>query len=71
MDKPQDKKSADLQGEGNYEAAKEYREDAEKFVEENRDTIEASAREAARALDGPEGKALREAEAKGREPSRD
>jgi hypothetical protein len=48
-----------IQGEGNYEAAKRFREAEEKFVKTA--DVEKKAREAADALDGPEGEELERA----------
>lgn len=70
-DTPRKPASDKVQGEGNYEAARQYREDAEEFVEENRDRIEDKAREAAKALDGAEGEALKKAEQEARKHARD
>lgn len=70
-DTPRKPASDKVQGEGNYEAARQYREDVEEFVEENRDQIESKAREAAEALDGSESEALKKAEQEGRKPARD
>jgi len=56
-----------IQGEGNYEAARRYREEQEKFAKSGK--VEEKAHEAEEALDGPEGEELeraREETAKGR-----
>ncbi|KYF54067.1 hypothetical protein BE08_45805 [Sorangium cellulosum] len=55
--KPQ---SPDLEGEGNHTADRRYREGVERSVKGGK--IEENAEEAARALDGPEGDELREAQ---------
>ena len=47
----------ELQGEGNYKAAAEYR-NAQKSFAADKDKVEAKAREAAEALDGQEGEEL-------------
>lgn len=55
-----------IQGEGNYEAAKEFQESQHEFAKSGR--VEEKAREAAEAIDGEEGAELekaREAAAKG------
>ena len=52
--------SADIEGEGNRTADQRYREGVEKSVKAGK--IKEHAEEAARALDGPEGDELREAE---------
>ena len=51
-----------LEGEGSYTAARRYREGVAKTVKEG--GVAAAAERAAEALDGPEGKSLREAEEK-------
>jgi hypothetical protein len=56
-----------IQGEGNYEAARRYREEQEKFAKSGK--VEEKAHEAEEALEGPEGEELeraREESAKGR-----
>lgn len=58
-----------IQGEGDYEAARRFRESEEKFVREA--PVEQKAREAEEALDGPEGEDLeraRQETAKGAHP---
>jgi hypothetical protein len=49
----------DIQGEGNYDAARRFREAEEKFVKTA--DIEGKAKEAEEALDGPEGEELERA----------
>jgi hypothetical protein len=56
----------DLQGEGNYDAARRYDEKLGKFVTEKKSEIPGLAKDAERALDGPEGDALRKAEEAGK-----
>lgn len=81
--KPGDKKDPDLkvpdpkipnskiQGEGDYEAARRYRSDVEKFVaDEGQVGIRKKAVDAEKAIDGGEGEDLRRAEAKGQAPAR-
>lgn len=58
-------KPEDMQGEGNYDAARQFDAEQTEFAE-NPDKVEQKAREAADALDGPEGEELRDAEAKAR-----
>jgi hypothetical protein len=56
-----------IQGEGNYDAARRYRAEQEKFAKSGK--VEKKAHEAEEALDGPEGAELEEARketAKGR-----
>jgi hypothetical protein len=61
-----------IQGEGNYEATRKFDKDERAFVKKGH--IEEKAREAERALDGPEGEALerarRETAAKGADQPR-
>ncbi|WP_437998263.1 hypothetical protein WMF26_48450 [Sorangium sp. So ce185] len=52
--------SADIEGEGNHTADRRYREGVQRSVKDGK--IEQHAEEAAEALDGPEGDALREAQ---------
>jgi hypothetical protein len=49
----------DLQGEGNYDAARRYDEEQEKFAKSGK--VEQKAKEAEEALDGPEGEELERA----------
>jgi len=61
------------EGEGNRTAARAYDRDQKRFAEEGK--VEEAARDAARAVDGPEGEKLRKAEeagkshAKGEDPA--
>lgn len=57
-------KSGGMEGEGSYEGTRRYDSGVEKFVSEGR--TESLADEARRALNGQEGKALRDAEAAAR-----
>lgn len=59
-----------VQGEGDYEAAAAYEKSVKTFVETKRDDVAELAREAAEALDGPEGDALRAAEETGKAHSK-
>ena len=52
------------EGEGNRTAAREYNRATEKFAASGK--VDAKAREAAKAVDGPEGDALRRAEQAGK-----
>ncbi|WP_437937490.1 hypothetical protein [Sorangium sp. So ce341] len=52
--------SAEVEGEGNHTADRRYREGVQRSVKGGK--IEQHAEEAAEALDGPEGDALREAQ---------
>ncbi|WP_437608695.1 hypothetical protein WMF20_48130 [Sorangium sp. So ce834] len=56
----QQTQSADIEGEGNHTADRRYREGVQRSVKGGK--IEQHAEEAAEALDGPEGDALREAQ---------
>jgi len=55
----------DLQGEGNYDAARDYDEKVAAHAK-NLKKVEAEAKDAAKALDGPEREELEKAEAEGR-----
>lgn len=55
------------QGEGDREAAHSYEAKLKEFIREGR--VEPAARDAARAVDGPEAADLRAAEAKGKAPA--
>ena len=52
-----------IQGEGNYDASRKFDADEQAFIEKNRAAIPGLAKDAADALDGPEGDELRKAEA--------
>ncbi len=60
------RKTKDVIGEGNYTAAREFRKDEEAFVRANRSRIPEMGKEAERALEGPEGDDLRQAEEEAR-----
>lgn len=53
-----------IEGEGNYTAARKYDEAQEKFARSGK--VEKAARDAERALDGPEAGALKRAEQEGK-----
>lgn len=59
-----------VQGEGNYEAARDYDARVGKFVEKNKAKIPDYAKDAEKALAGSEGKSLRKAEEKGKSKAR-
>lgn len=67
-----DKKKAQdkVHGEGNYAAARDYDNRVEKFVSEKKSEIPKYAKDAEKALDGPEGDKLRAAEEKGKAKAR-
>lgn len=65
------RKKKQVMGEGDYEASRAFLKDQADFVRQNKAGIPAMGREAEAALEGPEGDALREAEAAGQARSRD
>jgi hypothetical protein len=65
------RKKKQVVGEGDYAASKSFLKDQASFVEKNKAKIPAMGQEAEKALDGPEGDALREAEATALARSRD
>lgn len=58
-----------LQGEGNYDAAREYDKGAHEHARD-KDAVQRQAKDARKAVEGQEGKDLEKAEAKGRKPAR-
>ena len=64
-------KKKQVVGEGDYAASKSFLKDQSGFVEKNKAKIPAMGHEAEKALDGPEGDSLREAEASAAARSRD
>ncbi|HEY4123189.1 MAG TPA: hypothetical protein VGM36_01165 [Rhizomicrobium sp.] len=60
------RRSKDVIGEGNYTASREFRKDQTDFVQRNKSRISKLGKQAERALDGPEGDELRQAEEEGR-----
>ncbi len=65
------RKKKQIVGEGDYEASRAFLKDQAGFVRKNKASIPDLGRQAEAALDGPEGDALREAEAAGQARSRD
>ncbi len=65
------KKAQQIVGEGDYAATRAFDADQAAFVKRNRGAIPEMGRQAEAALDGPEGKNLREAEAEALARSRD
>jgi len=65
------KKKKQVVGEGDYAASKSFDKDQSSFVAKNKADIPAMGLAAEKALDGPEGDALREAEASAAGRSRD
>jgi hypothetical protein len=53
---------SEVQGEGDYKAARHYDEKLKKFVDEKRSEIPGMAKDAEKAVEGPEGPELRKAE---------
>ncbi len=64
-------KKKQIVGEGDYAASKRFLKDEASFVKKNKAKIPAMGQAAEKALEGPEGDALREAEAAGLARSRD
>src|ERR1700744_5170650 len=65
------RKKKQVVGEGDYAATRKFDKDQAGFVEKNKAKIPAMGQEAEKALDGPEGDDLREAEATALARSRD
>lgn len=59
-----------VQGEGNYDAARDYRRDTEAFIAKKGKDIPKLAKEAERALEGSEGESLKKAEEIGKSKAR-
>jgi DNA anti-recombination protein RmuC len=64
--KSSSRRSKEVLGEGNYTAAREFRENQTNFVQRNKSRISKLGKQAEQALDGPEGDELRKAEEEGR-----
>ena len=69
--KPAAKKKKQIVGEGDYAASRAFLKDQSGFVEKNKAAIPAMGKAAEKALEGPEGDALRDAEATAAARSRD
>jgi hypothetical protein len=69
--KPTAKKKKQTVGEGDYAASRAFLKDQSGFVEKNKTAIPAMGKAAEKALEGPEGASLREAEATAAARSRD
>jgi hypothetical protein len=65
------KKKQPIVGEGDYAASRAFLKDQAGFVEKNKAAIPAMGKEAEKALEGPEGDSLRDAEATAAARSRD
>jgi len=63
-------RSSKLEGEGSYTATRNYDRAQETFIAKNRGKIGKLAKDAEKALEGPEGKSLRAAEKAGRAKAR-
>ena len=68
---PAPKKKKQIVGEGDYAASRAFLKDQSGFVEKNKAAIPAMGKAAEKALEGPEGASLREAEATDAARSRD
>ena len=64
-------KKKQIVGEGDYQASRSFLTDQSDFVKKNKASIPAMGKDAEKALEGPEGDALREAEASAAGRSRD
>lgn len=69
--KPTAKKKKQIVGEGDYAASRAFLKDQSGFVEKNKAAIPAMGKAAEKALEGPEGDSLRDAEATAAARSRD
>jgi hypothetical protein len=59
-----------VQGEGDYRSARTYKRDIEKFINDKSGQIDQMAKDAEKAIDGPERKELEKAEQKGKSKAR-
>ena len=59
-----------VQGEGDYKAARDYKRDIDSFLKNKGGDIPNLARDAEKAIDGPEGVELAKAEQKGKSKAR-
>jgi hypothetical protein len=64
-------KKKQIVGEGDYQASRTFLKDQSDFVKKNKSSIPAMGKDAGRALEGPEGDTLRQAEAEAASHSRD
>ena len=62
MSEEKSKRDSDVKGEGNYTATRNFDRAQEKFVQTHKKSIPEMGEKAKEALDGPEGKELRDAE---------
>jgi hypothetical protein len=66
-DKPKDE---NVQGEGDYKSARVYKRDVQDFIQKKDADIPKMAKDAEKAVDGPEGADLKKAEEKGKSKAR-
>ena len=59
-----------VQGEGDYKSARVYKKDIEGFIQKKDSEIPNMAKDAEKAIDGPEGAELEKAEEKGKSKAR-
>jgi hypothetical protein len=64
------KSDSGVQGEGDYRSARAYQRDIKDFMKSKSGEISHMARDAEKALEGPEGKELKKAEQKGKSKAR-
>ena len=67
---PAKRRSGALEGEGSYTATRNFDKAQQSFVKQNRGKIAKLGKEAEAALEGPEGKSLRDAEKKAKAKAR-
>jgi len=63
-------KDENVQGEGDYKSARVYKRDVEGFIQKKNAEIPKMAKDAEKAVDGPEGAELKRAEEKGKSKAR-
>jgi len=64
------KNDSNVQGEGDYRSARVYQRDIKDFMKKKSGEIDDLAKDAEKALEGPEGKDLQKAEEKGKSKAR-
>ena len=70
MKNPKPADANPVQGEGDYKAARDYKRDIDKFVQDKGGDIPDLAKDAEKAVEGPEGAELAQAEHKGKSKAR-
>jgi hypothetical protein len=70
MDDKKIKNDKGVQGEGDYESARTYRRDIEGFIQKKGSQIPGMAKDAEKAIEGPEATELAKAEDKGKSKAR-